>query len=397
MKQTPPRMIEAIVAHLIPPARREEVLGDLHERYEGPAQYLLDALRTVPHVVASQVRRTTDPRLVIFEAVALYIAFLAAPAQPGGGSLIFKPATMLAALIPVVIALVALRLIEAYSKARRSRLMTLEQSALVMLRLIDADSTARRSRLMTLAQSALAVAISYGADELVRFEDPGMALPRAALLSGGVLAISLLWFLRSFVLGTGPEAQPMTRSAAGGRTVGPEEIQRGIERRRAALRRRNLVEGGSYLTIALCFGLCFFTDASALIRAGAALIAASMLFMAVQIMLIRERPIRANMKVSDPAIAYRAELARRRDFHRGAWLWWRLSSFVPGYILFCVPLAIAFPPFERITIATCALFFLLVLAAVPLSLQKARNYQKEIDRLDASSRTSGGGISSLAS
>ncbi|MGA9885697.1 MAG: hypothetical protein WBQ34_18420 [Candidatus Acidiferrales bacterium] len=368
MKDGPSRAIESIVAHLVPPARREEVLGDLHERYEGPAQYLLDVLRTVPHVVASQIRRTTDPRLVIFEAFALYIAFLAAPAQPGGGSLIFKPETLLQALIPVVIALVVLRLIDAYS-------------------------TAPRSLLMTLAQSALAVAISYGADELVRFEYPGLALPRAALLSGGVLALFVLWFLRSFVLGTGTVARPATLSAAGGRAVGQQEIQRGIERRLAALQGRNFVEGGSYLIGALCFGLCFFTGVSALIRVGAGLIVASMVFMAVQILLFRKRPIRADMKVSDPAMAYRAELARQRDFHRGAWLWSRLSSVVPGYILFCIGSAIASPPFARVMIATCALFFLAVLAAVPLNLQKARNYQKDIDRLDAASKASAGAVS----
>jgi hypothetical protein len=35
------------------------VLGDLAERYAIPRQYLVDALRTVPSVVASQIRRTS--------------------------------------------------------------------------------------------------------------------------------------------------------------------------------------------------------------------------------------------------------------------------------------------------------------------------------------------------
>ena len=35
---------EAIVAVFVPPACREEVLGDLHERYRSPGQYGVDAV-----------------------------------------------------------------------------------------------------------------------------------------------------------------------------------------------------------------------------------------------------------------------------------------------------------------------------------------------------------------
>src|SRR5437016_2809889 len=42
----PSKAAEAIVAVFVPPACREEVLGDLHERYSSPRQYALDALRT---------------------------------------------------------------------------------------------------------------------------------------------------------------------------------------------------------------------------------------------------------------------------------------------------------------------------------------------------------------
>ena len=48
MKPGPPKTFEALVAVLVPPACREEVLGDLHERYGSPRQYGLDAASTVP-------------------------------------------------------------------------------------------------------------------------------------------------------------------------------------------------------------------------------------------------------------------------------------------------------------------------------------------------------------
>lgn len=78
MTSVPPKWIEAAVGPLIPPASREEVLGDLYQRYAGPRRYLLHAVRTVPLVILSRVRRTTDPAVLLMEALALYLSFLVA-------------------------------------------------------------------------------------------------------------------------------------------------------------------------------------------------------------------------------------------------------------------------------------------------------------------------------
>jgi len=69
---------EAIAAILIPPACREEVLGDLYERNVTPREYARDALRTVPLVIAGRVRRTSDPGLLAMHAVVLYLCFFGA-------------------------------------------------------------------------------------------------------------------------------------------------------------------------------------------------------------------------------------------------------------------------------------------------------------------------------
>jgi hypothetical protein len=69
---------EAIVAGFVPPASREEVLGDLHERYRSPRQYGVDALCTVPLVILSRIRRTADPQMLLIQAFALYVSFLGA-------------------------------------------------------------------------------------------------------------------------------------------------------------------------------------------------------------------------------------------------------------------------------------------------------------------------------
>jgi hypothetical protein len=73
----PSKTAEAIAALLLPPACREEVLGDLHERYRSPGRYWLDVLSTAPMVVISRVRRTSDAQVLIAQACLLYVAFFA--------------------------------------------------------------------------------------------------------------------------------------------------------------------------------------------------------------------------------------------------------------------------------------------------------------------------------
>ena len=78
MNRGPSKAVEAIVAVFVPPACREEVLGDLHERYRSPLPYAWEALCTAPLVIASRVRRTTDPQVLLMQAFALYMSFLGA-------------------------------------------------------------------------------------------------------------------------------------------------------------------------------------------------------------------------------------------------------------------------------------------------------------------------------
>jgi hypothetical protein len=92
MAQVPPKALETIVGLFIPPACREEVLGDLSETYTGPAGYVLLALRVVPFVIVSRIRRTTDAYVLLTEALLIYGSYLVATwytdravlAGPGG-------------------------------------------------------------------------------------------------------------------------------------------------------------------------------------------------------------------------------------------------------------------------------------------------------------------------
>ena len=99
--------IEIVASILIPPACREEVLGDLHERNASPARYLVDALRTIPLVTLSRIRRTFDARLFTMYAAVVYLQFFA----EGW----FRARWLVPDAIPTVAVLILLALEEAYA------------------------------------------------------------------------------------------------------------------------------------------------------------------------------------------------------------------------------------------------------------------------------------------
>jgi hypothetical protein len=85
----PPDWLERIVLSAIPPAAREAVAGDLWETYRSPRQYAAEALRTVPFVIASQVRRNLNPPAIMLQAALIFV-FLGGPV-----TLILLPALLL--------------------------------------------------------------------------------------------------------------------------------------------------------------------------------------------------------------------------------------------------------------------------------------------------------------
>lgn len=114
MRSGPSRAAEAIVALLVPPACREEVLGDLHERYSSPRQCCFEALHTVPLVILSRIRRTTDPRALLMETLVLYFSFWAA-AWFKDGALLHEQQGLLRLAIPTGMALLGLTIEDAYA------------------------------------------------------------------------------------------------------------------------------------------------------------------------------------------------------------------------------------------------------------------------------------------
>jgi len=112
-------MTEAIAGYFIPPACREEVLGDLHERFENPRQYRREVVWTVPLVILSRIRRTTDPGVLLLEAFALYLSFAATAIATGFSRFLVEQNGYVRLILPVLMALLALVLVDAYSRTER--------------------------------------------------------------------------------------------------------------------------------------------------------------------------------------------------------------------------------------------------------------------------------------
>jgi len=118
----PPRSLETLVGIFIPPACREEVLGDLHERYTGLVLYLGDVLSTVPFVILSRIRRTTDFQVLLMEAFLLYLSFWGA-ARLGDTAFLNDRFGLLRLAIPAAATLLGLMLEDAYAMPGRRRPM----------------------------------------------------------------------------------------------------------------------------------------------------------------------------------------------------------------------------------------------------------------------------------
>jgi hypothetical protein len=107
-------VIEKVIGIFIPPACREEVLGDLREKNDGVQLFIYDALRTIPFVILSRIRRTTDSVVLMMEAFCCYVSYFSCAfvVEP---SMITKQEGLLRLGIPCAIALAVLVVADAYA------------------------------------------------------------------------------------------------------------------------------------------------------------------------------------------------------------------------------------------------------------------------------------------
>lgn len=176
-KMTPPRLLEAIVKFLTPPACREVVLGDLYERYRSPLYYISDAWYAIPCVVYSRIRRTADPGVLLMDGMLLYASFIGAAWQLDR-ELLYQHWGLLRLAIPVAATLIALMLGGAYARpGKRSR---------------------HQSALGPLMQATLGIGFACFAQAAFAAAGFAFALPWWIMVLGGgfgVIAISMVGML----------------------------------------------------------------------------------------------------------------------------------------------------------------------------------------------------------
>jgi len=166
MNSGPSKTSEAIVAVFVPPACREEVLGDLHERYSSSRQYGLDAVRTIPLVIISRIRRTADPQVLLMQALALYASFLGA-AWLKDKTFLSDQWGLLRLAIPAGMAMLGLILEDAYAKP------------------------GRRSPLKLARGPVLGLGLALASQGMFRISNPDLALPTWITFYGCALSLLL--------------------------------------------------------------------------------------------------------------------------------------------------------------------------------------------------------------
>jgi hypothetical protein len=166
-----------------------------------------------------------------------------------------------------------------------------------------------------------------------------------------------------------------------------DELRARVERLSRATQRRNI---GAIATCAIVFAGCiwwFMQIDQPLARIGALLTVVGVGTIVFQ--------VRANQSGERGAIKraasmggiasiafHREEVERQRDFHRGRRLWTRLALFAPGPLVFFAGFAQAHAEVAGTIKLEALAFVLLLIAAVPVNLGRARGFQRQLDALD---------------
>lgn len=342
METRPPEVIERLVHALVPPASREHVLGDLHERYVSPRRYLMDALRTLPFVVASRVRRTTHPLFFLLTGVFLWWGVFYGNHQE----------SWLAALIPTAITLVALALRDAYRGA-----------APKWYRAVAID----------VAIAALGVLLSQA---ILAWSASPLLLTRGTLLIGFPLGFIVLFFVR-LQNPTGFHQPP-----GFARSISMQELRTEIVQYEARIRRAVRIEMGACSLVAACFaGFFLWLPVPLIGKIGSGFTTAAALFIAWFLYRYgRVRPIPANLGFTESITAYRADLERRRWLSQ-SYGWWYVMPLMIGMGLMIIGPQLQRPnPLPGVSLT--ALILTAIGAALVLVQQAAaRKAQRRIDQL----------------
>jgi len=347
-------VIDWLVRTLIPPAARESVVGDLWERYRSPGQYLFEALKILPYVVVSQVRRSTSFPLAATQAIILFgcLGGFVAPADPRA-SVIPAPRWE-AAAVAAMAGLVALLLRDAYRATER---WTIQRGFFDIVTVTGC---------MALSQAVLAVLVT--AADL----SPGWLLPsiRALLFAitalPGLLVLRLVLGLDGDVRFSGAESQS---SAA--------DIVRDYREFEARVRTRNAVFIGTLLMLVAAAGFLWLFVKPPLV--GYAFLVGHLCVIAYVAAKGAARTMPAGIGFAEARAQYRRELDRQRRLFRPLLWWWLLPLFL-GIAIQAVAPGIRSGEAPRIAFGIAAVL-LLAIAIAMLNRDRTRKFRAKLATL----------------
>jgi hypothetical protein len=297
----PPRLLERAITPLIPAMVREEIAGDLWERFQSPARYIAEAAAILPFVIFSQARRATLAPLFALQAFTIFAAF--------GG---FEPtlrtghmAMWQRALTAALPALTALLLRDAY---RRSNHWTLRRGA--------GDLAA-----MLFAVLAVQCALGYLAAQ--GSIDPYWRVTGDFL--GGGLLFSLVAI---FVLRSGAGLAPRTPPASAVQEM--EDVARDYQVFRRSLRAKHAAEIGGLSVLLVLVSLVSLNARIPLVgKVGFVWIALALPVTIHTLLQARTRPMPSSFGRSAQLEFYRQQLLRQRGKRGLAW-WFCFGPMFAG-------------------------------------------------------------------
>jgi hypothetical protein len=319
MHTRPPEKIARLVRALVPPVSREHVLGDLQERYRSPRGYLADALQALPFVIASRLRRTTHPLVLLFVATFLWWAVFWGNRQDGP----------LDALLPTLMTLAALALRDVYRGTTPSW---------------------PRAAALDVAIAASGVLLLEG---ILSITAPALLLSRDTLLIGFPLGFFVLFGVR-LQIPTGFHQPP-----GFARSLSMQELRTEITTYETVVRRAVRVEMAACAFVAVCFFGFLWAPSPLINKIGGGFTSAAALFIGWFLhRFARVRPIPANLGFADTIAAYRADLERRRRLSR-SYVWWYVVPLSIGMSLMMIG-----PQLQRPGSLTGVMLTLLVIIAI---------------------------------
>jgi hypothetical protein len=335
---SPPAAIERIVRMLVPPPAREHLLGDLAECYRSPGQYLRDALRTLPFVIGSQIRRTTNFAMLPSVAVRLMVGF--GVGENVGGAAVATAATLLGYMVR-----------DAY-------------------RVLDLGRVWRQGLVDTLVVAAF-VSASQALLAIVR--------PDWMLSPGRTAAAALMLGLFYLLRAQNPSGglQPWLTSAG---PMSLEELRTEVRLYAQRSRRAMAIEVGVGVAIAPVFAATAVFGPPSPAKAGAILTVFGILFVAFYIRRHMRWQAPLDLGFAETLAQYRARLERNHSWLRNVWMWYLLPLGIGPFVMLIAGPLTTQQPVSQIAgvVGVSALLWVFVLM---MSRRAAQGLRQRLDAL----------------